>query len=449
VRPPRDSSTHRGRHPGADPQTQPQGYRDLVGEFDHIFEMAETMDFSRLESAAKRQHFLPQMLLREFCREKDGKERIFQLDVKTGKTLPVSPEKAASRRHLYTVVEADGSRSNQNEGYLALVESHAAPALKRFLADPVALTDGDRATLAFFISLQTQRTPAAAVRINEIASSAFRMLAGSMFSDRREFAERYREHFGKDATPEEIESFRQETIDAVSSGRVKLVDRGGVAFSVGMHHAAEQSFMLYDFDWTLLRCPGAFVTSDRAFAIYDPTPQYPWSTEGILSSENAETTIPLSEDACLLLRPLGHGLRVQDISASDAEFVNLRTYGWADTYIFGATQESVVRVRKAAKARPKDAAKPRPACQVTILDPDPDDDSFAAANLKRGWPARLPYEGVMHDYVVIPSDKPHPELNAKVDAAVERRTRKRFGVGEEAILDGRMRVNPIHPLDMG
>ncbi|HLE99707.1 MAG TPA: DUF4238 domain-containing protein [Gaiellaceae bacterium] len=433
-----------------------------MGDFDHVvaafqasplfaelMEMAATEDFSRLESAAKRQHFVPQMLLREFCREKDGKDWIFQLDITSGQVLRVSPQRAASRRHLYTVVEEDGSRSNQNEGYLALVESHAATALRRFLSDPLGLTDADRATLAFFVALQTQRTPAAAARINEIANSALQMLAGSMFSDRQAFAERYRELFGTEGTPEEIESFRQETIAAVSGGRVRLVDRGGAAFSVGMQHAAEQSFMLFEFDWTLLRCPGAFVTSDRAFAMHDPTPPYPWSTQGILSSPKAETTIPLSEDACVLLRPLGHGLEVQDISEPDAQIVNLRTYGWADGYIFGSTQQAVVNVRKAAKAQPKHVVKPRAPCQLTILDPDPDDDSFAQTNVRRGWPARLRYEGVMHDYVVIPIDRPHPDLHAKVDAAVERRTRKRFGVGEEAALEARMSVNPIHPLDLG
>lgn len=430
-------------------------FDDIAGAFQssplmcELIEMAESGDFARLESQAKRQHFVPQLLLREFSRRQGQKHYLFQLDVGTGKPLRVETHGAASRHRFYKVIEDDGVESNRIEGYLALVESHAAPALRRLLDDPLRLSDADQATLAFFFSLQTQRTPAAAEQINRIANSLLQTLAGSVFSDRKRFTEQYHEMFGQGASPEEVEAFRQETISAVREGRVRAVDRGGAAFSAGIHHAAEQSFMLFDFDWTLLRCPGVFVTSDRAFAMHDPTPQYPWSTQGILSSPNVETTIPLSENVCLLLRPIGRGLHVQDISPNDGEALNLRTYGWADNYIFGATQAAVVDVRKAVKARPTDVVKPRPQCQVTILDADPDDDSFAEANRKRGWPARLPYEGELHDYVVIPFDRPRPELHARVDEAFERRIRKQLGVGEEAELDGRFSISPIHPLDIG
>ena len=237
-------------------------------------------------------------------------------------------------------------------------------------------------------------------------------------------------------------------IRAVRDGRVMLADKGGAACSAGIEHAAEQALLLFEFDWSLLYCEESFVTSDRAFAIDDPHPPYPWSSQAILSSPFAETTVPLSEHACLLLRPLGRRLAAAEISQSDAERINLRTYGWADRYVFGATQEAVVAVRRAAKARPADVVRPKPQNYVLLTDPDPDDDSFAEANRRRGWPARIEYEGAEHDYVVIPHDGPSAELHAQMDAAVERRARKTLGIGEKATLPGRMETKPVHPLDI-
>jgi hypothetical protein len=85
---------------------------------------------------------------------------------------------------------------------------------------------------------------------------------------------------------------------------------------------------------------------------------------------------------------------------------------------------------------------------VVIIDAEPGDESFADANRRRGWRPRLEYEGAEHDYVVIPYDKPSPQLHAQIDAAVERRARKTFGVGEEEPLEGRIRMDVIHPFDL-
>ena len=43
----------------------------------------------------------------------------------------------------------------------------------------------------------------------------------------------------------------------------------------------------------------------RYSAMFDPTPEYPWSANGLLSSPHAQTTIPLGDKTCLLLTPEG------------------------------------------------------------------------------------------------------------------------------------------------
>src|SRR5207302_5001950 len=117
------------------------------------------------------------------------------------------------------------------------------------------------------------------------------------------------------------------------------------ALSTGLTHAVDIVPMLFRCDWTLLRARGGgFITSDRSYAIHDPTLQFPWESPGFFSSDYSETTMPLSNGACLLMRPmsLDGGLSVHDASGNDVEAIN--------------------------------------------FEPDPDDDSLADEHRRKGWP---------------------------------------------------------------
>ena len=410
------------------------GYGWYVGEFDHIaaalwasplmtacVEMAVSNDFSRLDrNAAKRHHFLPRFLLRGFSHRHKGKECLFQMETTSRRApLRVDMRTAASRRRLYTALDDGGRRSNRNEGYLALVETHAAPALRQLIEDPGSLSSGERATIAFFVALQTMRTPVAAEQITELANAAFQTAASELYSDRRAFADRHREFFDDGATEAEIEEFRLTTLQQIREGRVRVSGEAGAAFGTGFEHAIETVPILFAFDWTLLQAPeGGLITSDRGYAIHDPTPPYPWAAQGPVSSENSETTMPLSDTHCLVMRPVpaGSGLTTREISASEVEALNLRIYGWGDKYVFAKTQRALDATRAASRRRPANVIRPRPFCQVALLEPDPDDDSLATANLRRGWPPQLRNEqGELCDYIVIPTDKPHPDLRKLAD----------------------------------
>jgi Protein of unknown function (DUF4238) len=430
---------------------------DLVGEFDHIaaamrespvtsafMEMSVASDFSALEkNQAKRHHFLPQLLLRRFSFVHEGREGIFQMKA-TGRGAPrrVGLRSAASRNRLYSVLGEDGELSNRHEGYLALIEDHAAPALRCLLEDPDSLTPGQRATIAFFIAVQTMRTPDAAAQVTAVAQTAFQNVTSEMVSDRAAFAERHRDFFGEGADEAEVEAFRKEIIDSVREEKMRLVGARGAAFAEGLRHAVELVPAIIAFDWTLLRAPdGGIITCDRGYAIHDPTPPVPWATQGLLSSENSETTFPLSSDACLLLRPepASAGLSIGEIDSRQVEKINLRTYGWAEEYVFGETQAALVAVRKAARQRPADVVRPQPFSAAILIELDPDDDSLARENLSRGWPAQLTNgNGELRDYVVIPVGEGEGRRRMRVDELVERRARKRAGVGPDDPLPGRI-----------
>src|SRR5437763_7743800 len=132
-----------------------------------LAEIGESGDLSQFDSEAKRQHFVPQLVLRGFSA--DG-NTLFQLDLKSGGIIQTDVASAASRRYLYAAWE-NGQRNNRIEGFFSHVESHAGPALRRLLENPPALSDGDRATLSYFFAVQTQRTPSAAALITSAANA--------------------------------------------------------------------------------------------------------------------------------------------------------------------------------------------------------------------------------------------------------------------------------------
>jgi Protein of unknown function (DUF4238) len=444
-----------------------RGYRFTVGRFDHIVaaiedspvavefaEMAVSQDFSRLDNnSAKRHHFVPQFLLRGFSHKHNSKDCLFQMETASRRApRRVAVRTAASRHQLYRAIDNDGQSSNRHEGYLALVENHAAPVLRSLAEHPASISPGERATIAFFVALQTMRTPAAADQVTAIANAAFRTWASEFYSDRHAFADHYRRAHGPGANEEEIERFRQGIVNDIRDGQVRLNGDSGAAFSAALEHAVGNVPMLIEFDWTLLKAStGGFITSDRGYAIHDPSPPFPWAAQGILSSESSETTVPLSDTTCLLMRPtpMGGALRVRQVSSREVDMINLRTYGWARDHAFARTQDTLAGVRVASRRQPANVIRPKPFSQVFLLERDPEDESLASENRLRGWPQQLPNDrGELRDYIVIPTDQPNPDLWRRADELAERRARKRGSIGPNEALEGRITNVPLHPLDI-
>jgi hypothetical protein len=400
-------------------------------------------DYSVLESEAKRQHFIPRFHLKRFSLERDGRDYLFQLDVESGKPQRIQPEEAASRRHFYAALDEHGNRSNRMEGFLALVESHAAPAFERFLENPEDLGDADRATIAFFLALSDARTPGGAERGADLADTTLRMMFTNSFSDPGSFAKKYRELFGE-ATDEEIEEFRRRTLDMLKSGQVGYSNPRAAALGLSFSVSGEVAANIFDMHWTLLRSEdGRFVTSDRGLAMVDPAPEYPWSGNSWRSSPRAQTTIPLSSSSCLLIEPGETGLELKSADASLVKAINLRTYGWAGDYIYGETQDVAAAVRRAAKRRTADIARPKPNHQVVVFETDPQDSSLAEAHRLRGWPAHLFVDGQAHDYVVIGPDGDPVATIEQTSEIVKERARRALGLGPDDVLPGEPAFDPL------
>ena len=74
----------------------------------------------RTDSEAKRHHFVPEFLLHRFSVERNGRLRVLQLDLATGKPVWVDPGTAASRKRLYALPDEAGGTHNLLESYFAV-----------------------------------------------------------------------------------------------------------------------------------------------------------------------------------------------------------------------------------------------------------------------------------------------------------------------------------------
>jgi len=417
----------------------------LIAELEEI---ANTRDYSVFDSDAKRQHFVPRFLLSRFAQRVGDKELTFQLDIDTGENRSVDIRQAASRRYFYAILDDEGNRNNRIEGFLAFVETHAAEALRNFLADPLKPAPGDRATLSFFFALLDARTPVSTTRTAKTANTIMRLLMSAELTNKEKFATSYKTLFG-DASTEDVERLREYMLESLADNRVDFSDPRANAISQAFGIAGRLAYVIYEMDWRLLLRDGAFVTSDRGLAMYDPALPEPFSAESWKSSPRAETTIPLSPDACLLIRPLSPGIDTQNVDDFGALVLNRRTFGWADGYVFGQDENVVAAVYQDALENPDKVVHPRPRSQVLIFDRDPEDTSFADENEARGWPRYLTHEGVEHDYVVFFHGDDSIELGREVNRRLEERARRELGIPEGQPVPGGAVIEPVDPAQLG
>jgi hypothetical protein len=415
--------------------------------FQELERINEKEDPSYFDSQAKRQHFVPRLMLRRFAREIDKKHLFYQLDVRTGAPRRVPIEDAASRRYFYAVSGEDGKRHNRVEGFLALVEGHASVALDRLLDDPESLSDPDRATLSFFFALLDPRTPGGNQQMQHSSDNSMRMLLATDFADAEAFANTYR-HLFADDSDEEIEAFRERTLRMLETGEIGFADPKTQALRLGISVAGGVAYVVFDMCWTLLRRSGAFITSDRGLAMHDATPEYPWSGQGWGSSAGVEVAIPLTSDICLSLHHDEPRPAIQDVEQHAADATNLRMYGWANGYIYGTSQELVASVRQLAKRRPADVIRPIPHSQVLLLEADPTDTSIADTNARRGWPRYLTSDGLRHDYFVIGPQDNATAISARVSRLVQERAAKKMGLPPGRRPPGRGDIVPVSPFDL-
>jgi hypothetical protein len=340
-------------------------------------------------SHARRHHFVPAFLLAQWadpCGQRNG--RLHQLDISTGRPQRPSPASACFKRDFYAQ-GVDGQRNNALESFFAVVERHAAPALARLVGDPISCSPEDRQTLSFFLALQASRTPPGMTQAFKNAQLFTLLELNLEFHQPGRFAERYRERIDDQADNETIEARRRTMLQQLAAGHVSLADPTAAAAKLLINSIIPTAELVWELRWTMLISEEAqFVTSDRALAMADATPETPWAGNAWNSSPTAQTTVPMGPHHCLLLDRGRRGICEAPADEKLVLQVNMRTYGWAERFIYGTSQEAVSTVRRQAKVHRDLVVRPK-VPRITLLEEADPNDPEVGREHPANWPKGL------------------------------------------------------------
>jgi hypothetical protein len=341
------------------------------------------------DSSAIRHHYIAQMLLREFLDPTQPRDRLWQLDKTNGRIDPQTTEGAASVRRLYRVAHTDGGESDHLEAFFSMVEDHAADSFRRLRATPGVLDEGDRANISLLLALQDQRTPAGQARALAQIEAGARLWLATQLADAHRSNRRYlRDHPG--ATSADAEAARLKAIAELQDGTIGVEAPKETVLQHMLQSWLQIAGELHGLRWKLLWAREAeFVIGDRPMVMHDPTPRFPFSGNGIHSSPTAYTLMPLGPDLCLRMDHHGDHLCERTVTRQ-ANLINLRSYGWAQRFVYARGRHVLEELHEHAQAHPEEAPGPRPDPQVICEDADPDDPSVGAEH-PPGYPKGIWY----------------------------------------------------------
>ena len=122
---------------------------------------------------AKRQHYVPRLLLSRFA---DERGQVLTYDIKERRSFPQAYGNAAAETHFYRVENPDEEPSNEVEAMLAQVEGFAAEAIRRLVDERVwPPSDDDRAAAAALVAFQAVRTRRTRDEISTLADDIMKM----------------------------------------------------------------------------------------------------------------------------------------------------------------------------------------------------------------------------------------------------------------------------------
>lgn len=322
----------------------------------HLLEIAEGKK-SLPVAAARKQHYVPSFLLARWATPQNRDGALCALTVGTGDVAKRKPGKVALQKDLYTLDKGTESINLVIEAFLGIVERHAAHAIKRVAAAPQTVSDNDRWTIAYFLAIQQGRTPPGLEQHRSVARAAAEQALHAFFKDKAAVARHYREKVNPAADMAEIRAFAISEIRAFQDGKRTIELPEEAPFQAMLMTVGQNALVVVQMQWALLTAGEEFIANDRGLAMWDQnlpeTGGNAW-----MSSPQAETTVPVGPTACLKITPGRESFKVEPADAALVAEINLRTYGWADTAIFGTNEQALRDVHAEAQTHPTSVPRP-------------------------------------------------------------------------------------------
>jgi hypothetical protein len=301
----------------------------------------------------RRHHYVPRLVLRGFeCASKP--KHIVHLDKRSGQSRQVPIDSAGWAHRLYGGESEDGEHDNRIEAFLSLVEGYAAPALTRLIEGRATASEDEAMPISLLFGLQLTRTPRVLDGIGDVVERMGQEELMRILSDPDAFAEMVSQSRGERLRPDDVEQDRQDYLKAVADGlTLRLEGKRNVGLEAMVTSFVEAGFAMAHADWWILHPQGrSFVVNDCGYARFDESDRLPIS-RGIV--------FPTRPDSCIIVAPpTSDATQVfrRKCSAPQADRINLRTYGWADRFIFGDSQAAVTAVHAAARRNRRGSRPP-------------------------------------------------------------------------------------------
>ncbi|HTU13672.1 MAG TPA: DUF4238 domain-containing protein [Solirubrobacterales bacterium] len=314
---------------------------------------------------AKRHHYVPRFLVARFANPAGPRGTLVQLDRGTGRALRTSPTNAAVIGHYYDFTTGgDDFPVDGVEDVLGIVEGATAPLIAGLATPNAVLGDEDRLTLALFVAFLFLRVPSQRAWLRLIDERAGKKMVRDM-AEQPEIFQIAMKEIGEPADEED----RRRLIESLDRGGIEFKAPPERQLTMMMGLAIDLAWEIAAMSWSILRTPktGRFVLGDSPVTMFDPTLKPPRGN-ALRSSEKAETVVPLDPNFALAIRPVGDEFDEQILGNSELLDINLRTYAWADRWVFGFSQNDLTGLRAQAKRRPSRVAVRRPLPPAVVLD---------------------------------------------------------------------------------
>jgi hypothetical protein len=320
---------------------------------------------------ASRHHFVPRFLLRNFTTPAvRGEPKLQLLDKTTGTITSVTTKGTAWERNLYAFDEDDGRRNNDVEAFLSVIESYAAEAIARFLADPLRLTLEDRQVISIYLALQEGRTPSSLAEKRELLRQT-----GTIWGA---------VELGKAKGKRRAQL--REAQKALMEGTILLEPSDRMTVTMMFSALSEVAEVIANLPWLLQRAiDGEFVLSDRPLTRREPAPRHRFSAGAWASSPFVFTTLPLDPTHCLRVGQHTRAPVTVRNFARQVMATNLRTYGWGERYVLGRSADVLAELHARALREPETVARPVVQRLVMLEGMETADPAQAEANRARGW----------------------------------------------------------------
>lgn len=321
--------------------------------------------------AAKRHHYVPRFLIARFADPPRGGQ-IVQLDKSTGRCVPTTPRNSAVIGRYYDFTTGgDEIPVEMPEDTLSLVENETAPLVEALATPGTLLTDSERLTVALFAALLSLRTPHGRDWLKLIEERSARKFLVDV-SEQPEVFERIFAEIGEAGDPEVS---RRNLARSLSREGVQIQAPPERQIAMMFALALDLAPVMTEMAWTILRAPESerLILGDSPLTMYDPEVEGRRRGHGLYSSPLAETVLPLDPAFALRLSPAGDDLPDVKVDVPTIRDLNLRTYAWAQRFVFGQSQAHVTGARAYARRHKAEAAvraprRPRLVLDSTLID---------------------------------------------------------------------------------